>query len=156
MKVFLKRTVALLLALVLVFGVLPETGLVKPVVTKALAAEGDPFTEEEFRKCYAKTLLSMVGRGYSAAGGSASGYYVNNTYYSDSTSRVTAGTPYHPTVINGTTNDCYGMVITALMAMGYDYFYDDHGHTYYLNAAYGGGIFDPHTSSNRIESKSNR
>lgn len=29
MKVFLKRTVALLLALVLVFGVLPETGLVK-------------------------------------------------------------------------------------------------------------------------------
>ena len=150
MKVFLKRTVALLLALVLVFGVLPETGLVKPVVTKALAAEGDPFTEEEFRKCYAKTLLSMVGRGYSDAGGSASGYYVNNTYYSAPTSRVTAGTPYHPTVINGTTNDCYGMVITALMAMGYDYFYDDHGHTYYLNAAYGGGIFDPYTSSNAM------
>ena len=149
MKVFLKRTVALLLAFVLVFGVLPETGLVKPVVTKALAAEGDPFTEAEFRTCYAKTLLSMVGRGY-AAGGSASGYYVNGTYYSSQGSRVTSGTPYHPTVINGTTNDCYGMVITALMAMGYDYFYDDHGHTYPLNAYFGGGIFDPHTSSNSI------
>ena len=138
-----------MLAFVLVFGVLPETGLVKPVVTKALAAEGDPFTEEEFRKCYAKTLLSMVGRGYGAPG-SASGYYVNGTYYSDPSSRVTAGTPYSPTTINGNTNDCYGMVITALMAMGYDYFYDDKGHTYPLNANYGGGIFDPHTSSNSM------
>jgi len=155
MKVFLKRSVALLLAFLMVFGLLPATGWKGSLVKKAFAAEGDPFTEEEFRKCYAKTLLSMVGRGYGAPG-SASGYYVNGTYYSDPSSRVTAGTPYSPTTINGNTNDCYGMVITALMAMGYDYFYDDKGHTYPLNANYGGGIFDPHTSSNRIESKSNR
>lgn len=149
MKNFWKRSLAFALAFLMVFGLLPVTGWKGSLVKKAFAAEGDPFTEEEFRKCYAKTLLSMVGRGYGAPG-SASGYYVNGTYYSDPSSRVTAGTPYSPTTINGNTNDCYGMVITALMAMGYDYFYDDKGHTYPLNANYGGGIFDPHTSSNAM------
>lgn len=149
MKNFWKRSLAFALAFLMVFGLLPVTGWKGSLVKKALAAEGDPFTEEEFRKCYAKTLLSMVGRGYGAPG-SASGYYVNGTYYSDPSSRVTAGTPYSPTTINGNTNDCFGMVITALMAMGYDYFYDDKGHTYPLNANYGGGIFDPHTGSNSM------
>ena len=141
MKDFWKRSLAFVLAFLMVFGLLPVTGWKEPVVKTALAAEGDPFTLKEFQTCYGKVLLSMVGRGYDA-GGSASGYWVGGTYYSGQTQRVTSGTPYHPLAINGNTNDCYGLVITALMAMGYDYFYDDHGHTYYLNAAYGGGIFD--------------
>lgn len=141
MKNFWKRSLAFALAFLMVFGLLPAAGWKEPVVKTALAAEGDPFTVEEFRKCYVNTLLSMVGRGYDA-GGSASGYWVGGTYYSAQSSRVTSGTPYHPLAINGNTNDCYGMVITALMAMGYDYFYDDNGHTYPLNAWYGGTIFN--------------
>lgn len=149
MKDFWKRSLAFVLAFLMVFGLLPVAGWKEPVVKTALAAEGDPFTLKEFQTCYGKVLLSMVGRGYDA-GGSASGYWVGGTYYSGQTQRVTSGTPYHPLAINGNTNDCYGLVITALMAMGYDYFYDDHGHTYPFNAYYGGGIFDPNTSSNSI------
>lgn len=149
MKDFLKRSLAFVLAFLMVFGLLPATGWKEPVVKTALAAEGDPFTLKEFQTCYGKVLLSMVGRGYDA-GGSASGYYVGGTYYSGQSSRVTSGTPYHPLTINGTSNDCYGLVITALMAMGYDCFSDQHGHTYPFNAYYGGGIFDPNTSSNSI------
>lgn len=155
MKDFWKRSLAFVLAFLMVFGLLPVAGWKEPVVKTALAAEGDPFTLKEFQTCYGKVLLSMVGRGYDA-GSSASGYYLGGTYYSGQASRVTSGTPYHPLTINGNTNDCYGLVITALMAMGYDYFSDQHGHTYPFNAYYGGGIFDPNTSSNRIESKSNR
>ncbi len=149
MKGFLKRSLAFVLAFLMAFGLLPVTGWKEPVVKTALAAEGDPFTLKEFQMCYGKVLLSMVGRGYDA-GGSASGYYVGGTYYSGQSSRVTSGTPYHPLTINGNTNDCYGLVITALMAMGYDCFSDAYGHTYPFNAYYGGGIFDPNTSSNSI------
>ena len=79
MKDFLKRSLAFVLAFLMVFGLLPATGWKEPVVKTALAAEGDPFTLKEFQTCYGKVLLSMVGRGYDA-GGSASGYYVGGTY----------------------------------------------------------------------------
>lgn len=140
MKLFLKRSLALFVSIVLLFGVLPEVGVTKPIVGEAQAA-GTPFTEEEFRKCYAKVLLSQVGKRYDAGGG-ASGYTVNGTLLWQSTDRVTSGTPYSPANLNGNaTYDCYGLVLTALMSMGYDYFEDASGKKYYLNAWYGGTIF---------------
>lgn len=150
MKLFWKRSLALFVSVALLFGVLPEMGVTKPIVGEAQAA-GTPFTEEEFRKCYAKVLLSQVGKRYDAGGG-ASGYTVNGTLLWQSTDRVTSGTPYSPANLNGNTSyDCFGLVVTALMAMGYDYFTDG-THTYPLNGHYGGGIFNRQSCSGDMRS----
>lgn len=79
MKLFLKRSLALFVSIVLLFGVLPEMGVTRPIVGEAQAA-GTPFTEEEFRKCFANVLLSQVGKGYGNGGGTNSGYVINGTF----------------------------------------------------------------------------
>lgn len=120
MKEYLKRVLAALLVVIIVVGVLPATGLVKPVVRTATAAGGVPeWSSEEFGKCYAKVLLSQVGKGYGESGG----YNVGGTYYGSQASRVTTGTPYSPSDLSANTYyDCYGLVISCLMAMGYTSF----------------------------------
>ena len=74
MKLFLKRSLALFVSIVLLFGVLPASGWTKPVVGKAEAATR--FTSEEWQKCFTKVLLSQAGKGYGASGGTTSGYIV--------------------------------------------------------------------------------
>jgi len=141
MKNFWKRSLAFLLALLMVIGVLPASGWTRPVVGKAEAATR--FTTDEWKMCFTRVLLSQAGKGYGASGGTTSGYLVGGSYVGQNQSdRVTTGTPYAPADISGNaTYDCYGLVLTALMSMGYDYFEDASGKKYYLNAWYGGTIF---------------
>lgn len=133
-----KRILSLALSLLMVFAVFPEIGIMEnPVKTAAAAGAGSDFTAVEFGQCYAAVLLSQVGKGYEGG----AGYHVNGTYYGTQNSRVTAGTPYAPTTIGDSKFDCHSLAITALMAMGYDYFVDANGKQYPLNAMYGGSIF---------------
>ncbi|MCR5531677.1 MAG: hypothetical protein K6F26_07500 [Lachnospiraceae bacterium] len=94
----------------------------------ALAADDDGvFTADDFGRAYAKALLSQVGRGYM----SGQGYHVE-----------TGGTPEQPARIIDEAFDCYGYVLSVLMAMGYDYFVDSSGRRYALNVTIGAGAID--------------
>lgn len=151
MKLFLKRSLALFVSIVLLFGVLPEMGVTRPIVGEAQAA-GSTFEEKDFRLAYAKTLLSQVGKRYGSGGG-ASGYTVNGTLLWQASDRVTTGTPLSPASLDGNTSyDCFGLVVTTLMAMGYDYFEDTNGVRYPLNGHYGGGIFNQQSCSGDMRS----
>ena len=95
---------------------------------RALAADADGlFTAEDFGQAYARALLSQVGRGYM----SGQGYHVE-----------AGGTPEHPARILDEAFDCYGYVLSVLMAMGYDCFVDSAGRQYALNVTIGAGAID--------------
>ena len=118
-----QRVVAVLVAATLIVGVIATQHIPK----QAQAADGDIFfCTEDFRNAFAKVLLSQVGKGYTDGGG----YSVED-----------GGTPFAPAKIKSSSFDCYGLVITALMAMGYDYFEDTAGNRWVLNGSNGANVF---------------
>ena len=138
-----KRVLAAFLSFLMVVTILPALDITdSPVKTANAAAPAAYFSADDFGLCYTKVLLQQVGKAYGYGGGSASGYTVGGKYYSGAAMRVTSATPYSPLTVNSTTLDCHGLVITCLMAMGYDKFTDTKGHEYPLNAEYGGSIFN--------------
>ena len=142
-----KRILAGFLSLVMLFAILPATNLMdSPVKTANAATPPATFEAADFAKCYTKILLDQVGKGYgSGTGAMGSGYFLDTTYY-QANSRVKSGTPYNPLQIQSTAMDCYGLVLTCLMAMGYDSFVDANGKEYPFNANYGGSIFDDNST----------
>lgn len=118
-----KRVVAVVMAVAMLFGICE----VIRIPDKAQAADGSIFyTTDDFRKDFAKVLLQQVGKGYTDGGG----YSVEG-----------GGTPRNPAKIKSSSFDCYGLVITALMAMGYDYFIDSSGKKWELNGSNGANVF---------------
>ena len=118
-----KRVVAAVMAVAMLFGICEAIR----IPDKAQAANGNVFyTTEDFRKDFAKVLLSQVGKGYTDGGG----YSVES-----------GGTPKNPAKIKSSSFDCYGLVITSLMAMGYDYFEDSSGKKWELNGSNGANVF---------------
>ena len=118
-----QRVVAVLVAAALIVGVIATQHIPK----WAQAADGDIFfCTEDFQNAFAKVLLSQVGKGYTDGGG----YSVEE-----------GGTPFAPAKIKSSSFDCYGLVITALMAMGYDYFEDTAGNRWVLNGSNGANVF---------------
>ena len=90
-----KRVVAIVMAVAMLFGVCEAIR----IPDKAQAANGNIFyTTEDFRKDFAKVLLSQVGKGYTDGGG----YSVES-----------GGTPRNPAKIKSSSFDCYGLVITS-------------------------------------------
>ncbi len=118
-----KRVVAVVMAVAMLFGICEAIR----IPDKAQAANGNIFyTTDDFRKDFAKVLLQQVGKGYTDGGG----YSVES-----------GGTPRTPAKIKSSSFDCYGLVITALMAMGYDYFIDSSGKKWELNGSNGANVF---------------
>lgn len=145
-----KRILAGFLSLVMLFAVLPAMNLMgSPMQTASAATPPAVFTATDFSVCYTKVLLAQAGKKYGDGGGSASGYSVGGKYYQSEKDLVTSGTPYNPQTVSSQTLDCFGLVITSLMAMGYDYFIDDNGKKYPLNAYFGGAIFDNSSGWNK-------
>lgn len=148
MKVW-KRILSAALSVLLIAAGLPLMGTGEQTIGKAEAAS-PRFTQEDFNRCYTKILLEQVGKEYSVDGAvrsngtkaDGSGYKVGGVYYQSMNSRVKGGTPYNPFPVTSQSFDCHGLVLTCLMAMGYDYFEDENGKQYPLNAYYGGSIFD--------------
>lgn len=146
----LRKLSAWLMCLVTIFSLLSAY---VPATKTARAAEAaapfTPFTKDEFLKCYVKVLVDQLGHDYAAAsyevnvkkGIEPSGYMLGGVSYKSKGSRITSGTPYEPLSIDAKqTFDCDGLVLTCLMAMGYDYFEGQNGKKYYLNGYYGGGL----------------
>lgn len=154
MKVW-KRVLSAALSVFLIAAGLPLMGTTDKAVGTAEAAS-PRFTQEDFNRCYTKILLEQVGKEYSVDGAvrsngtkaDGSGYKVGGVYYQSMNSRVKGGTPYNPLPVTSQSFDCHGLVLTCLMAMGYDYFEDENGKQYPLNAYYGGSIFDHDDGTN--------
>ena len=134
----IQRAVAVLLAISMIAGVC----IIEHIPKQALAADDIYYTTTDFQKDYAKVLLSLVGKGYTSGGG----YHV-----------AAGGTPINPATTSDTKFDCCGYVVTALMMMGYDYFYDSAGRKWNLNAQTGmdvfqgtKGIFYSHKTGDKI------
>lgn len=154
MKVW-KRILSAALSAFMIAAGLPLMGTTDKAVGTAEAAS-PRFTKEEFNRCYTKILLEQVGKEYSVDGAvrsdgtkaDGSGYKVGGVYYKAKDSRVKGGTPYNPLPVTSQSFDCHGLVLTCLMAMGYDYFEDENGKQYPLNAYYGGSLFDHDDGTN--------
>ena len=134
----IQRAVAVMLAISMIAGVC----IIEHIPKQALAADDIYYTTTDFQKDYAKVLLSLVGKGYTSGGG----YHV-----------AAGGTPINPATTSDTKFDCCGYVVTALMMMGYDYFYDSAGRKWNLNAQTGmdvfqgtKGIFYSHKTGDKI------
>lgn len=144
MKVW-KRSVAWLMCLLMAFGLMGAyVPAMKPKAARAEDVPFSKFTKEEFLKCYTKLLVEQLGHSYAGAdytpNGTSSGYVLGGVSYNAKNSRITSGTPYEPlSIAANQTFDCDGLVLTCLMAMGYDYFEGSNGKKYYLNGYYGGG-----------------
>ena len=63
MKVW-RRVLSMVLSVVMVTSLLTGFATEKHTASAAPSGTTDKFTAEEFRECYAKVLLSAVGRGY--------------------------------------------------------------------------------------------
>lgn len=138
MKVW-RRVLASVLALVLAVSLIPMSTTDRFTAVAAPSGTTDVFTIEEFQKCYAKVLLSAVGKGYEDGKGYAGSFKDNDGH---------AGTPRDPHVFrDNATFDCFGFVVGALMAMGYDYLsdspngYTSSGWCRALNGSNGANIF---------------
>ena len=135
MKVW-RRVLASVMALVLAVSLVPMSATDRHTAVAAPAGTTNRFTAEEFAICYSKVLLSAVGKGYEDGKGYAGSYKDNDGH---------AGTPRDPHVFrDSATFDCFGLVVGALMAMGYDCFSDNAngtGNRIDLNGSNGSNIF---------------
>ena len=130
-----KRVIALLLCALMTLSLLSGLNFGPAKVNRA-AAGGEPiFDEEAFGKAYAKVLLSQLGKGYPRPGNATDnhGYHVAD---------ISSATPFNPTTIQDTRFDCFGLVITGLMAMGYTGFRDESGRSYPFSVENGGQVFE--------------
>lgn len=119
-----KKLVAAALCFVLIVGILSGLNFGPVKINRASAAGGEPiFDEEAFGKAYAKVLLSQLGKGYPRPGNTTDnhGYHVGD---------VSSATPFNPTTMLDSRYDCFGLVITGLMAMGYTGFKDSNGRSF--------------------------